>query len=695
MRPHLVAIVAMLRFTRALVSPGLRAPVRAAPAAALRPFAARRAVRRGARATTRLRSTTEEHTAPIPIELEAELSESFMKYAMSTILGRALPDARDGLKPVHRRILFAMRELNLTPGTPYRKCARVVGEVLGKFHPHGDNSVYDALVRMAQDFVMSARLVDGHGNFGSVDADPPAAMRYTECKLTKFAHEALLNGDDLGKAARGEPLAGGISVAFSDNFDASEMEPDVLPARVPVLLVNGAAGIAVGMATSIPPHNLGEVCDAALVVARAAKRGAKASDDELSVALPAPDFPTGGLIMGTTGVARAYATGQGSIVIRAKTHFEKVRSGRNAIVATELPYLVTKSELLAKTADAINARRIEGIADLRDESGREGTRVVFELKRDAQAEIVLSNLFKSTRLQTSFPANIVAVDHALNDDGDDVRSPVRMTLRYALERWLGFRFDCVRLRAAHSERRAAARLHIVEGLCLATANVDAVVALIRASDAPADAKAKLVEGGAIPAMGALSEDQAAAVLALTLSRLTTLEADKLDSERTDLEAKLEVLRKLMSEDAAVYDAVVDEVAAIKKAYPTPRRSEIVFDGDAELRDEDVIENARSAVLVAREGYVKRTSLEEFGAQSRGGRGRNALQGGTLRHLVTCHDHDTLLSGREKGANFPTSKAPRSAGFHSFRLIFGRAIIPRSALEAWMLSLERARAENLH
>ena len=302
-------------------------------------------------------------------------------------------------------------------------------------------------------------------------------------------------------------------------------------------------------------------------------------------------------------------------------------------------------------AQAINARRIEGIADLRDESGREGTRVVFELKRDAQAEIVLSNLFKSTRLQTSFPANIVAVDHALNDDGDDVRSPVRMTLRYALERWLGFRFDCVRLRAAHSERRAAARLHIVEGLCLATANVDAVVALIRASDAPADAKAKLVEGGAIPAMGALSEDQASAVLALTLSRLTTLEADKLDSERKDLEAKLEVLRKLMSEDAAVYDAVVDEVAAIKKAYPTPRRSEIVFDGDAELRDEDVIENARSAVLVAREGYVKRTSLEEFGAQSRGGRGRNALQGGTLRHLVTCHDHDTLLCIADTGVAY--------------------------------------------
>ncbi|KAH8055624.1 DNA topoisomerase type II [Aureococcus anophagefferens] len=403
-----------------------------------------------------LRSTTEEHTAPIPIELEAELSESFMKYAMSTILGRALPDARDGLRHV--------------------------------------------------------RLVDGHGNFGSVDADPPAAMRYTECKLTKFAYEALLNGDDLGKANRGEPLAGGVSVNFSDNFDASEMEPDVLPARVPVLLVNGAAGIA-----------------------------------------------------------------------------------------------VIKSELLAKTADAINARRIEGIADLRDESGREGT-PLFELKRDAQAEIVLSNLFKSTRLQTSFPANIVAVDHALNDDGDDVRSPVRMTLRYALERWLSFRFDC----------------------------------------------AKLVEGGAIPAMGALSEDQASAVLALTLSRLTTLEADKLDSERKDLEVKLEGLRKLMSEDAAVYDAVVDEVAAIKKAYPTPRRSEIVFDGDAELRDEDVIENARSAVLVARDGYVKRTSLEEFGAQSRGGRGRNALQGGTLRHLVTCHDHDTLLCIADTGA--PTASA---------------------------------------
>ncbi|KAH8072085.1 DNA topoisomerase type II [Aureococcus anophagefferens] len=520
-----------------------------------------------------------------------------------------------------------MRELNLTPGTPYRKCARVVGEVLGKFHPHGDNSVYDALVRMAQDFVMSARLVDGHGNFGSVDADPPAAMRYTECKLTKFAYEALLDGDDLGKANRGEPLAGGVSVNFSDNFDASEMEPDVLPARVPVLLVNGAAGIAVGMATSIPPHNLGEVCDAALVVARAAKRGAKASDDELSVALPAPDFPTGGLIMGTTGVARAYATGQGSIVIRAKTHFEKVRSGRNAIVATELPYQVIKSELLAKTADAINARRIEGIADLRDESGREGTRVVFELKRDAQAEIVLSNLFKSTRLQTSFPANIVAVDHALNDDGGGVRS---------------------------RERRAAARLHIVEGLCLATANVDAVVALIRASDAPADAKAKLVEGGAIPAMGALSEDQASAVLALTLSRLTTLEADKLDSERKDLEVKLEGLRKLMSEDAAVYDAVVDEVAAIKKAYPTPRRSRSSSTA-AELRDGTSLGSGLAGPSFGAPGrtlrhlvtcHATRACIAEFGAQSRGGRGGvpSVLRGPVDAHQgLLAVAHDTLES----------------------------------------------------
>lgn len=571
------------------------------------------------------------------VSLVSEMSDSFMRYALSTILGRALPDARDGLKPVHRRILYGMRELGLQPRSQYRKCARVVGEVLGKYHPHSDTSVYEALVRMAQDFVMSEQLIDGHGNFGSVDADPPAAMRYTECRLTAFAFETLLNTADLGGSDEA------LSVPLYDNFDGSEREPRVLPARVPVLLVNGATGIAVGMKTAIPPHNLGEVCDAALVAANAKRRSTTFADEDLIAKLPAPDFPTGGTIVGLNGVARMYATGQGTIVVRAKTHFEQ--SGRrNCIIATELPYQVTKADLLAKTAQLVDAKKLEGISDLRDESGRDGLRVVYELKRDANPELVRNALFKLTNLQSTFSANLVAVGSgAMSSDDDDTwtaRNPSRLSLRACLMGWLEFRFTCVRHRARYNEAKKSRRLHVVEGLREARQRADELIALVRNASSAGEAKQLL----AAPSWN-FTEVQADAVLRLQLSRLTKLEADKLDDEARDLSVELASLRRVLDVDAAVYECIIDELKAIKANFAKPRRTQIDDDESAAaLKDEDVIANSRSAVLVARAGYIKRVPLGEFSAQSRGGRGKAALahSANTLEHVVSCRDHDVLL-----------------------------------------------------
>lgn len=395
------------------------------------------------------------------IELPAEIESSFMQYAMSIILGRALPDARDGLKPVHRRILYAMSGLNLTPGTGYRKCARVVGEVLGKYHPHGDTAVYDALVRLAQDFSTNVPLVDGHGNFGSIDNDPAAAMRYTECRLTKVSNEALL--DEISYD----------TVDFSPNFDGNEVEPSVLPARLPVLLMNGASGIAVGLATNIPPHNLGELLKACTALTEAKEEGAKpVSEKALFKMVPAPDFPTGATIMGTEGAHKLFKTGNGGIIQRAVTHVEQVTTGkgkakRTAIIVTELPYQVNKSALLEKIAALVNEKKIDGIADLRDESDRDGIRVVIELKRDAVAAVVQNNLFKKTQLQTSFSGNYLALMGAGN-------VPKRFTLRSALECFLDFRFETIRRKTAHQLAKVAARAHIVDGLLKALEHVDEV-----------------------------------------------------------------------------------------------------------------------------------------------------------------------------------------------------------------------------
>mmetsp|Transcript_33469 Transcript_33469/g.106872 ORF Transcript_33469/g.106872 Transcript_33469/m.106872 type:complete len:921 (-) Transcript_33469:127-2889(-) len=677
----------------------------------------------GRRKTTRAATLLDVDQQPPPaldleaVSLESELKRSFMSYAMSTILSRALPDVRDGLKPVHRRILYAMRELKLSPSAKHRKCARIVGEVLGKFHPHGDNSVYEALVRMAQDFVMSAPLVDGQGNFGSVDADPPAAMRYTECKPTKLSWECLLNKDDLGSRKDSDTYThGGISVDLVLNFDEAEREPSVLPARYPNLLVNGASGIAVGMSTNVPPHNLGEVCSGALVVIDAARQriqnrlnnnveaaadanaaagttkvtGVTAPDDAaveaaLFKAIPGPDFPTGGTIMGRSGIASLYATGNGAMVVRAKTHTEQAAKGvgsRTLIVATELPYQVTKSDLVQKTYELVKDRKIEGIADLRDESGREGIRVVYELKRDAQPDVVLNALFKQTKLQNSIPGNVVAVDF---DAATGARTPRRFSLRETIESWLAHRFQCVRERSGHNERRVGERLRVVDGLLLATGRIDEVVGLIRGADSPPEAKAALQQ-----TIG-LDSVQADAVLALRLSSLTKLERTDLQNEQKALAADLARLRDLLTNDGAVLDVIDAEVTAVKKDHGKPRRTVIDGQGEAALdvRDEDLIPNARSAILVGRNGYVKRIPLVEFSSQSRGGRGKTALSNDDrVERIITCHDRDTLLCFSDTGhayglRTFDIPESARTARGTALTKLMPNLEAPTTPQERWL------------
>lgn len=566
-----------------------------------------------------------------PVELNLELKTAFMAYAMSTILGRALPDARDGLKPVHRRVLFAMQGLGLTPDAGYRKCARVVGEVLGKFHPHGDQSVYDALVRMAQDFVMLHTLVNGHGNFGSVDNDPAAAMRYTEAKLSPLAAEALLA--DIKED----------TVDFQDNFDGNEIEPLVLPARLPMLLLNGASGIAVGMATNIPPHNLGELADAVMALVK----NPDLTDEELFKIVPAPDFPTGGQIMGLDTVRTFYETGHGSCVLRAKCHIEQIsstsKSGgsrtRNAIVVTELPYMTNKAGLLEKIADMVNDKKIEGISDLRDESDRDGIRMVIELKRDAIPAIVQNNLFKKTGLQSSFSGNMLA----LVDDG---KQPMRLSLRNSLEIFIQFRFETIRKRTKFILRKLVARDHIVEGLLVALENIDAIIELVRKSKDTAAARDQLMD-----TQYSLSQEQADAILALRLSRLTGLEEKKLEEEHKTLTKDIAEFKDMMDNDAKIFTVMTEETQALKDKHGRPRRSEIVA-ADSNLSDMDLLANDRSVIVVTNSGYIKRMPIEEFDAQSRGGKGKAGAKlkdvQDTVAHFLTCNDHDSILFISDKG-----------------------------------------------
>jgi DNA gyrase subunit A len=505
------------------------------------------------------------------LELTDEVKSSFMSYALSTILGRALPDVRDGLKPVHRRVLYAMYILNLLPSSPFRKSARVVGEVLGKYHPHGDQSVYDALVRMAQDFVMIQPLVLGHGNFGSIDDDPPAAMRYTESKLSHVAFDTLMAdiNDDC--------------IDFVPNFDGSEVEPKILPSKLPLLLINGASGIAVGMATNIPPHNLREVVDGLLALIK----NPRLSDDKLMELIPAPDFPTGGKIVGYSGSRKLYLSGNGGIVIRAKVHVEtsnhvsksQQKLSRTLIVVTEIPYMVNKALFLSKIADLVNEKKLEGISDIRDESDRDGIRVVIELKRDASADVVINNLYKKTQLQTSFSGNLMAI---VNDG----MQPKRLTLRNVLEEFLNFRFSTIRRRTQHRLDKAERRLHLVDGLLNALKTVDAIISLIRKASTTADAKSSMMS------KFSFSGEQADAILGMKLGRLSSIEEKTLLKEQNDLMETVSEYKNVLSNEGKVYEMISNELIELRDKYGQPRKTEILRDENLFFKEEDLISNER-------------------------------------------------------------------------------------------------------
>jgi DNA gyrase subunit A len=542
---------------------------------------------------------------------------------MSVIVGRALPDARDGLKPVHRRILYAMHELGLTPDRPFRKCARVVGEVLGKYHPHGDTAVYDALVRMAQDFSMRSPLINGHGNFGSVDNDPPAAMRYTECRLQSLATDALLRDIE------------SETVDFLDNFDGSQQEPIVLPARVPQLLLNGSSGIAVGMATNIPPHNLGELVDGLVALIH----NPEITEKELMRYIPAPDFPTGGQILGRSGIKDAYTTGRGSITMRGVAQVETIehrgRPDKEAIIVTELPYQTNKAALIEKIAELVNDKRIEGISDIRDESDRRGMRVVIELKRDAYPRVVLNNLYKQTPLQTNFGANMLALV------GNE---PQLLTIKQFLEVFLEFRIETITRRTQYELRKAEERDHLLQGLLIALDNLDAVIAVIRAANDTATAKSQLIE------QFGLSEPQADAILQMQLRRLTALEAQKIQAEHEELRVRIADLQDILANRQRILEIIETEAIQIKTTHDTPRRTAIQ-EVEGELDDIDLIANEKAVILVTEQGYIKRMPIHSFAAQARATRGKAAArmkEDDGVEHFLTCCDHDSLLFFSDRG-----------------------------------------------
>ena len=582
-------------------------------------------------------------TAPqniTPVAIEEEMTSSFMDYAMSVIVARALPDARDGLKPVHRRILFAQKGLSNWFNRPYLKCARIVGDVIGKYHPHGDASVYDALVRMAQDFSMRYMLVDGQGNFGSVDGDPPAAMRYTECRLARISSDLLADNDK-------------ETVDWQPNYDDKELEPTVLPTRVPNLLINGATGIAVGMATSIPPHNLGEILDGTLALID----NPRLSDDELFKLIPGPDFPTGGIILGRVGILSAFKTGRGSIQLRGRAHTEEIRKDRTAIIVTELPFMVNKARWIESAAEMVRDKKLEGIADIRDESDRTGMRVVFELKRDANDQVVLNNLYKATALQSSITSMMLAIV-----DG----RPVLLTLRRALQVFIDHRRDVVTRRTLFDLREARSRREIVEGLGLAVMNIDRVIEIIRSSKDTDVAKERLmaerlggldgfleragrpaaeVEAARAAGFVHLSARQAQAILDMRLGRLTGLEREKLEAEYKELWALTDYLEGLLSDEKKLMGAIVEELKAIRAEFADPRRTEIV-DAEGEILTEALIDQEDMVVTKTRLGYVKRTPLREYQAQGRGGRGITGAQSGGdddfVADMFAASTHDHLL-----------------------------------------------------
>ena len=565
----------------------------------------------------------------VPVTIEDEMRRSYMDYAMSVIIGRALPDVRDGLKPAHRRVIYGMRTMGLASNRGYRKCAKIVGEVMGNFHPHGDTSIYDTLVRLAQHFNMRYPLVDGQGNFGSIDGDPPAAMRYTEARLEALSDDLMADIDR-------------DTVDFVPNYDETTEEPSVLPAPFPNLLVNGADGIAVGMATKIPPHNLREVIDGIVWAAEHADADRAAREQQLMGLIPGPDFPTGGIIIGRSGIRHGYRTGRGSVVVRARTEVELAERKRDkdAIVVTEIPYQVNKARLLEKIAGLVRDRTIDGIVDIRDESDRSGMRIVIELRRGEVPEVVLNNLYKHTPLQTTFGINAVAIV-----DG----RPRTLSLVDLVDQFIDFRRDVVRRRTAHDLRKAEARVHVLEGLQTALDHLDAIIALIRASANPAEARAGLI------GQYALSEIQAQAILDMQLQRLTGLERQKIADELAELREAITRLRAILESEALLLSLVITELREVQQRYGDDRRTEIAEDVDGEFTIEDLIADEDVVITVSNTGYVKRTAITEYRSQRRGGKGMIGMRTRDedfLTHLFVASTHAFLMIFSDRGRVYP-------------------------------------------
>ena len=553
-----------------------------------------------------------DNTVIYPIEINTEMKHSFIEYAMAVNISRAIPDVRDGLKPVHRRILYSMNESGITSDKPHKKCARIVGDVLGKYHPHGDSSVYGALVRFAQDFAIRYPLVDGHGNFGSVDGDPPAAYRYTEARLSKLADEMLRDIDR-------------DTVDFSPNFDGSMKEPDVLPSRFPNLLVNGSDGIAVGMATNIPPHNLNETIDAVI----AEINNPELTIDEIMQILPAPDYPTGGVIMGTESLKQAYRTGKGGVVIRSRTEIEE-DDGKSRIVVTEIPYQVNKSELIKQVANMVKDKKIDGIQDIREESDRHGMRIVFDIKKDFNPHVVLNTLFKKSQLQCSYGINFLALDNGY---------PKILNIKQILDCYIAHQKEVISRRTKYDLAKAEEKAHILEGLIVALANIDEVVALLKASKDRDDASKNLQE------RFLLTPAQAGAILDMRLQRLTSLEVEKLNNDLNDLHALIEKLKDILSSDAKIDEVIITELTEIKEKYGDERKTAIDYNADSDINIEDLIEKEDVVISMTHQGYVKRLPVTEYRQQSRGGMGAQAhktKEEDFVENMFISSTHDTLM-----------------------------------------------------
>ena len=610
-----------------------------------------------------------------PVTIEDEMRRSYLDYAMSVIVSRALPDVRDGLKPVHRRILYAMKESGYDWNRAYRKSARIVGDVMGQYHPHGDQAIYDAMVRMAQDFSMRLPLVDGQGNFGSMDGDPPAAMRYTESRLQRVASEALLEDIDRD------------TVDFQDNYDESTTEPTVLPARFPNLLVNGAGGIAVGMATNIPPHNLGEVLEGCCAYVD----NPHISIDELNQIIPGPDFPTGGVILGRSGVRDAYHTGRGSIVMRGKAEIQEIRKDKMAIVVTEIPYQVNKARMMEKIADIVRDKTIEGITDLRDESDRKGVRVVIELRRDVEPDVILNQLYRYSPLQTSFGANMLALNGG---------RPEMLDLRRIIEAFVLFREEVITRRTIFELGKARDRAHVLVGLAIAVANIDPVIALIRAAPDPVQAREELMArawnaddvaflirlidepGRSVTDDGHyyLSEAQARAILELRLQRLTGLERDKIAAELEEIAGKIKFYLEILDSREKLLDILRAELVEMRDRYATPRRSEIL-DGAFGYDDEDLIQREEMVVTISHGGYVKRVPLSTYRAQRRGGKGRSGMSTRDedfVSRIFVCNTHTPVLFFSSKGMVYRTKVYRLPVGTPQSR---GKALVNMLPLDA--------------